>query len=208
LAPADRAQLPNGVYDLGVAHGIAGTLATLGAATPASIAGSRELLEGAIAWLLTQPRPAGGVSRFATWTTGNGADPSARAAWCYGDPGIACALAAASARAGVAAGMAAAVETAHGAALRTPENGRVTDAGLCHGSAGLAVIFARLCETIGGPELHDATRTWLLRTIDYLERDGFAGTSTPQRATCFRGLGLLTGAAGILLDRALGLSIR
>jgi hypothetical protein len=117
--------------------------------------------------------------------------------------------------------MAAAVETAHGAALRTPENGRVTDAGLCHGSAGLAVIFARLCETIGGPELHDATRTWLLRTIDYLERDGFAGTSTPQRATCFRGLGLLTGAAGILLalsslttssaaawDRALGLSIR
>lgn len=219
LSEPYRTVFPDGVLDLGVAHGVAGTLAALSAASAASVVGARALLESAVDWLLAQPRPRDGVGRFATWGLDSAADVSARAAWCYGDPGIACALAAAGG-VGVDAARAAAVETARMAALRSADTSRVADAAICHGSAGLAVIFARLSRAIGSAELQAATTTWTLRTIDYLERDGFGPHRMPAEPICFAGSGLLSGAAGVLLallsvathvgaawDRALALSV-
>ncbi|HEX8826294.1 MAG TPA: lanthionine synthetase LanC family protein, partial [Archangium sp.] len=70
------------------------------------------------------------------------------------------------------------------AAARLPEQTRVTDAGLCHGAAGLGHLLNRVAQATGDEALAEAARRWLGRAVEL------------WRPSHEEGPGLLTGAAG------------
>jgi hypothetical protein len=169
----------DGRVNLGLAHGVSAVIAVLAAC------GAQPLLDGAVAWLLAQPAR------------------DERAAWCYGDPGVAIALLQAARAAGDPAWERSALELALGVAGRAPEDCGVLDASLCHGAAGLGHLLNRLAQAMGDPELLAAARYWLRRALDLREPGtgvgGYTALRYDARARAYADPdpGLLMGAAGI-----------
>jgi hypothetical protein len=200
------AKAPAGYYNLGMAHGMPGVVALLGATCRTGVRRhhARRLLGGAVAWLLAQRLGPDVASCFpSTVAPGLSAEPS-RLAWCYGDAGVAGALH----LAGVGAKQPAWTEEALGimtkAARLAPEDSGVVDAGLCHGSAGLAIQFHRMYQATGEERMADAARYWIGRTLQFRRSgQGVAGYLARMGTTDAGGerwvaeSGLLTGAAGI-----------
>jgi hypothetical protein len=202
-----RDRCPEGNFNLGVAHGMPGAVALLGAACAAGLEEeARPLLDGAILWMLGQRLPPGAGSHFPS-VVAPGLDSASqgpsRAAWCYGDPGIAAALLAAGRAAGEPAWEREALAIAAAAAVRPVETAGVVDVGLCHGAAGLAHLFNRFWQAGGDPACAAAARFWLGRALE-MRRPGEgiggflawlpdAGGELAWRADP----GFLTGAAGI-----------
>jgi lantibiotic modifying enzyme len=207
LPDHQREVCPKGHYNLGVAHGVPGVIALLGAASAAGVAASttRRLLDGSVRWLLANHLPEDRGSTFAVWTA-SGIEPRpARSAWCYGDPGIAAALLTAARGARRTSWKREALEIARRAAARPPDQAGIRDAGLCHGAAGLAHLFNRMYHATGDQSLAEAARFWLARTLEMRQPGrGIAGFTayhpredgTPDWKD---DPGLLTGAAGIAL---------
>ena len=78
----------------------------------------------------------------------------------------------------------------------------MTDAGFCHGSAGLAHLFNRMYQATREPKLADAALLWLEHTLEQCERAEGELTVRPGRArrhVPWNGAGLLEGAAGVAL---------
>jgi lantibiotic biosynthesis protein len=197
----DRHQ-PAGV-DLGVAHGIAGVVPLLARVQRLGLAQQtvRPLLDGAVGWLLAHlVDTASGPT--VPYFVADGVEPGpARSAWCYGDPGVAAALLLAARDAGEPAWAADAITLAMGAANRPPDQTGVVDAGLCHGSAGLAHLFNRMYQMTAEPILADAARFWVERTLELCSAavPGQGAAVTGGAPTPWAGPGLLEGAAGIAL---------
>jgi hypothetical protein len=173
---------PGGV-DLGVAHGIAGVIPFLARVHRLGLARQtvRPLLDGAVHWLLAHLVDVGSGPTV-PYFVADGVEPGpARSAWCYGDPGV--------------AGLAVR------AAARPPGQTGVTDAGLCHGSAGLAHLFNRMYQMTAEPALADAARFWVERTVELCSAmaPGRDVTLTEAARPAWKGPGLLEGAAGIAL---------
>lgn len=205
LYPHERQRFPNGMINLGVAHGVPGVLPVLAQALAVGAApeSARALLRGAVEWLLARKLPAEGVSDFPdAWGPGAAPHPT-RAAWCYGDPGVAAALWITARAAGEPAWEEEAVRIARKVARRPAETCGVRDACLCHGAAGLGHVLNRLYQAMGDPELLDAARAWMERALDFREPgQGVAGLLTwgPDAAGEMSWLSdpsLLTGAAGV-----------
>ncbi len=232
LPPAAREAFPLGCFDLGVAHGAAGIVALLAAARAAGVAAgpAERLLDAAVRRLLAGQRraTAAAAGRFPHRLAPDGSAPEgpSRLAWCYGDLGIAAVLALAARAARRPDWLSAAADIALAAAARPAAASGVVDAGLCHGAAGVAHLFARLHVATGSAALADAARGWLRRALDLrspgLGPGGFASwADTAAGGTwCAEG-GFLTGAAGVGLallgavspvdpawDRVLALSLR
>jgi hypothetical protein len=149
-----------------MADGQAGVVAFLAGAADRHDA-ARALLAPATEWLIAQAHPEPSPWAFANVV---GRD-SSRLAWCYGDPGVAVALS----RAAATLSREDLAEVARGVAVRAARrlgDRTVEDAGLCHGSAGLAHVFARLWQYTGETSCADAARFWLLRTLHQRSRDG------------------------------------
>jgi hypothetical protein len=212
-----REIFPKGYYNLGLAHGVPAVIALLSVtATAAAGIGAagdtaaaelarraRSLADGAIRWLLAQRLPPGQSSWFgATFSPETPAQQS-RLAWCYGDPGIAASLLVTARAAGDAALERFALDLALDAAARPMEDSAVRDAGLCHGSAGLAHLFNRFYQETGEPRLAEASRRWFEHALDFqLPGQGFAGYRAywvePGGDQSWRNeAGLLEGVAGI-----------
>jgi lantibiotic modifying enzyme len=211
LPPHQRRDFPDGYLNLGVAHGVPGVIPILAAACRAGVAAerARTLLDGAVAWLLTQ-RLDGGFPYHA----GEGEEHPARLAWCYGDPGVAVALLAAARAVGEAGWRSAAVEIARGAARRDPETAGVQDAGLCHGAAGLGHLFNRIHQATGDGPCGEAARFWYRRALE-MEPPGEWVTGFPSLQPQPDGsrqvveeTGFLTGVAGVGLAFLAALSSR
>ena len=95
-----------------------------------------------VEWLLAEQLPNHPAARFG-YTAGDYSEPS-RLAWCYGDLGIAAVLLSAARAADNATWEREAIQIARLAAQRTLANSGVQDAGLCHGSAGIAPLVQPL----------------------------------------------------------------
>ena len=205
LHPDARRNVPYGYYNLGMAHGVAGVIASLAGATSAGIDGAAALLDDAVAWLERQVL----VGEVALWPffVGRAVDVRpARLAWCYGDPGITLAL--------IAAGGAReredwlalanrAIDLMH---ARAYEASGVTGASLCHGSAGLAHLCGRLHAATGRRELAEMARHWCERTLELrVEGQGLGGYSVwdpfdpDEVGGDVQGPGFLAGVAGVAL---------
>jgi hypothetical protein len=91
-----REEYPEGYYNLGAAHGVAGVVGILGRACGAGLGRglARRLLDGGVAWVLANKRADDGGSTFPSFLAPQpvGATASCRSAWCYGDPGMVAAL--------------------------------------------------------------------------------------------------------------------
>ncbi len=223
---------PNPEWNLGVAHGVPAIVAFLGGVCAAGIEPRIErkahaLLEKAVVWLLAQELPKGQAGCFA-YAVGPGIPTvAARAAWCYGDPGLAATLLLGARAVGESAWERAAIRIALRAARRPADTCGVVDAGLCHGAAGLAHIFHRLYRATEDERFAVAARSWFARTLAmWRPGRGFGGfakyTSNAQGAMGWEAdSGFLTGTGGIALalaaaltsfepewDRALALSLR
>jgi lantibiotic modifying enzyme len=170
-----KALYPEGYYDVGMAHGQAGTVAMLAAALAAGVDSAKPLLESATAWLLAQRLPDDeGPGRYPLIIDKRDHPPrGGRFAWCYGDAGVAVALLAA----GRALHDEAILREAHDLAVTSiPRQDGVVDAPLCHGSAGLLQVYLRLAQGTGDERLNDAARTWADVTLHRHRRpDGIAG---------------------------------
>jgi lantibiotic modifying enzyme len=212
MPPERHAAHPNGYFDLGVAHGVPGVVAVLAGALAAGVTveTTRPLFERSLAWLMTQRGPSDAESAFAT-----GFDTrTARSAWCYGDPGIAGALFAATRAVGDARGAAQALAIARHATTRPFERSGCVDAGLCHGAAGLALIYNRLWQATDEGIFADAARLWYVRALDMRRAgQGVAGIQSRRARTdgdhqlgWFDDASFLTGAVGVGLALLAGIS--
>jgi lantibiotic modifying enzyme len=195
----DRAQFPDGLYDLGLAHGVTGVIGLLTSLYP--LPGLRErvepLLRGAVRWLRAQRVTNRFKGHYPALVGLTGvAERAARSGWCYGDVGIALTLLRAGSILGDEALRTEAIELA---LSRPDELFDVEDAGLCHGAAGVALLFARMARL--APEADGlvlAAQRWANTTIT-LRRPGtgIAGYSALDVDGWSATPNLLTGAAGI-----------
>jgi hypothetical protein len=201
-----RGVLPDGCYNLGVAHGVPGVLGLLASARREGFADPRlaPLADQIVRWLLAQRLPAGGNSVFPAYF-GPGAPPQpARTAWCYGDLGIAAVLLSAARSFGRPDWEDEALALARLAATRSEEAAGALDACLCHGTAGNAHLLLRLHHATGDPILGDAALEWLGRTLEH-RRPGEAVAGFPTWLPELAGdggewypdPGFLMGAAGV-----------
>jgi len=208
LLPRQQRELcPRGYYNLGLAHGVPGVIAVLGAACAAGARPrkARKLLDSAVTWLLRQKRKGRRGSRFPAWVVPGGKSESCRSAWCYGDPGVAAALFCAARSVGNSAWEREALEIARRSAASPPDEAGVVDAGLCHGAAGLGHVFNRLYQANGDATLRSAARYWFERTLAMRRPGrgvgGFSALGAREDGTRYweDDPGILTGAAGIAL---------
>lgn len=159
-------EFPEGNFNVGVAHGVPGVIPLLAQACAAGV-DARELLDGAVAWLLAQKLPAGASSIFPYTVAAGGEPRPTRLAWCYGDLGIAVSLLTAARAVGEAEWEREALEIAHRSRQREGEATGVIDAGLCHGAAGNAHLYNRLFQATGDPRFLESARHWFDRTLDF-----------------------------------------
>lgn len=202
LPPSRRAANPHGLINVGMAHGQPGVISFLASASR-HVKAARPLLSQATEWLCRQELPAGSVSCFpAEISRGRAPEPS-RLAWCYGDPGIAIALWHAARALGRPDLEQEAVRIGLHAAARSLDTTDVRDACLCHGSTGLALMFARLWHMTGLQQFATASRQWARLTLEY---ENVPGRSSGywfeiwDERRCLehvQALGLINGAAGV-----------
>lgn len=207
LTLATPQQCPNGYFDLGLAHGLPGVISILAAAARSGIASEKsgQMLHAASQWLWAQTLGPEEPSTLPQMASSELPRRASRAAWCYGDPGVAASLVAAADAVADADLMHRAIELARRAAARPLEQCGIVDAPLCHGAAGLGHIFNRLFQSTGRVEFADAAREWFSRALEM--RHPGKGIGGYQAAEKRAGGGLdwvsdpslLTGAAGIAL---------
>lgn len=201
---------PGGYLSLGMAHGQPGVVALLARLHAAGVDGAEDLLRRATAALTAYASPEhDAAGRYPTVLAERDEHrPGSRLAWCYGDPGVAMALLAAGRALGDDTVVAEALATARAAAARPFEASSVVDTGLCHGTAGLVLIFSRLYAETQDEVFAEAARRW------YAVLPGQRVPGAPYAG--FRGIldaeegyvalpGFLEGAAGAglaLLDAA------
>lgn len=170
--------------NLGLAHGMPAVLASIIPAIkiPALSHQASGLLSAGCQWLLQQQLQQ--ADSCFPYRAGAGAD--SRLGWCYGDLSLALLLA----RAGQALQNADLLAQAHRIALhaaaRQQQSARVTDAALCHGSAGLMLQFRLLQQFFPDPALAEAACYWRQLTLQLL-----------PLAIEQQDAGLLNGTAGI-----------
>jgi hypothetical protein len=202
LPEAQRARFPEGVIDLGVAHGVPGVIGMLAQFVERGIEPerSRRLLADAVAWLLTAVPD--GEPRFGTSWPVDRPGPK-RIGWCHGDAGVAGVLL----RAGRALGSAELEGRAVDLLRRLigPLARReVPDASFCHGAAGLAHVYNIAFQCTGDLQMRVEAVRWLQEVLRLRTPGaGIAGYTSlkiegasPRREDDAT---LLTGAAGTAL---------
>jgi lantibiotic biosynthesis protein len=216
MTAEQRRQAPSGYVDCGLAHGVAGIVVLLAGMVDNGIEAERaaSLLRDTVAWLMGQELAGRQTGLFPAHVDPNLPASTTRVAWCYGDLGVANALAIAAHSLGDASLSASASRIAVAAAICTAEQAQVEDCTICHGGAGMLHGLLRLERLYPAAELRLGVEHWSTWLLDRWQPGTIA-----QGA--FAPLGLLEGDVGIGLalltalfdneptwDRALGLSVR
>lgn len=207
---------PRAYEDFGMAHGLAGVLPILAAAVALGVerATARALLDAAVARLLSRRVSGYGGLTWPAWdAVGDDAPGPTRAAWCYGDPGIATGLHLAASVDGVSEWRETALAAMTSVAGRPPSACSVFDASVCHGAAGLAHLLRRWHLATGNEAFQNASAAWFARALALAEPDlEFAGFPMTEvvgdEAVKVARVGLLDGTAGVALALASALNGR
>jgi hypothetical protein len=186
-----RARFPEGYYNLGVSHGLAGVVSVLAQAEAAGVTEAGEAVRRSAGWLLDHRLADRSAGVFPSYVFPGVEPRPSRTAWCYGDPGVSAALLLASRLLGSDAWAEAALAAARPAALRPSGKVVVDDASLCHGAAGLAHLFNRLFHATGEPVFEDSSRRWLRATLSLVKEmdrpwflEGLTGPGLVLLAAC------------------------
>ncbi|MFP4022887.1 MAG: lanthionine synthetase C family protein [Thiohalospira sp.] len=193
------------VYNLCLSHGISSLIIILSKIYSLGINQEKsfQLLNGAVNYLLANEQDFYTVgSHFPNWISKNSNTQKSRLAWCYGDLGIGIALWLAGKNANNSEWQNKALEILlHCTQRKDLEENFVVDAGLCHGTAGIAHIYNRMYNYTKREEFKQAALYWFDQTFKMAKfEDGLAGYKT-WRSVEYGGwqndYGLLTGIAGI-----------
>lgn len=188
-------------FNLGLAHGVPGIISSLLQACEVQALRERAtvLVTSSCDWLVAQAdKSIRNISYYGSFV---GDERNTRLGWCYGDITIALTLV----RVGKALNRQDYIDFAKTVALdcatRDVKKAMIRDAGLCHGSAGLAIIFKLLYQHFELPALHKACEHWLDYTLDLYRQDGLQGLNmfNGQSQTYESSVSLLTGDAGVAL---------
>ncbi|MBV8757757.1 MAG: lanthionine synthetase C family protein [Deltaproteobacteria bacterium] len=197
---------PEGFLGIGLAEGACGVAALLAHVHASGFMHprTRELLTGALTFVRANRTPDARHACFPIAADGAAAGLPARTSWCLGDLGVAVALWHAGHALDDRETIADAVNIAHTAAQRAAGDTGIVDAGLCHGTAGAAHIFARFHQWTRDAVFATAARNWYARTLGMRGRAfGVAGyaslVGSPVGQAWEDEPGLLRGAAGIAL---------
>ena len=191
-------------YNLALSHGISSIIIFLSRVVNSGICDGKitEMLSGAVNYVLSQEKD---FSQFGSFFPNciikNSSEPlsKSRLAWCYGDLGIGLALW----QAGKAIdkidwrnkGLEILLQSTQRRNLR--ENS-VMDAEICHGSAGIAMIYRRMYLEAGRNEFLEAISYWIQQTLNFsCFEDGLAGYKRFEKEGWKNDYSLLTGIAGI-----------
>ena len=186
-------------YNLGLAHGVPGIIASLLPALniPPLYSRTKKLLIQSCDWLLEQELSVS--DRKSYFSSLNTSTHPSRLGWCYGDLTIALILFRVGKILELPSYMEKAKEISLHAATRDEVSSAVGDAGLCHGSAGLALIFQLTAQELNMPELLDISEKWLDFTIELFDKNGIEGfyKLSGYDKTLSECTGFLEGYAGI-----------
>jgi lantibiotic biosynthesis protein len=196
------------VYNTSLSHGMTSIVAFLSKAYKCNILKSKvkDLIYGAVCYLLSLKAdiPNFGGSFFPSYFFINkdSVENASRLAWCYGDLGI-----------GIVLWQASQIlqnkeweKIAIGMLLQTtsrkdPVKESVNDAGICHGTAGIAHIYNRMYHYTGIETFRDSAIYWLHETLNKsVFEDGLAGYKawhTEKYGGWTNEVGILEGIAGI-----------
>lgn len=194
----------NTVYNLALCHGISSIIIFLSRVINSDMSNERncEMLVGAVNYLLSQQK---NFSQFGSCF------PSfilkefpeniskSRLAWCYGDLGVGIALW----QAGKVLKKMEWQEKGLEILLQSTRRQQysetfVDEAGICHGSTGIVLIYRRMFFETHYNEFKEAVLYWLNRTLKFSNyEDGLAGYKTLVKNKWICDYSLLTGIAGI-----------
>ncbi|WDE10898.1 lanthionine synthetase LanC family protein [Thalassomonas haliotis] len=187
-------------FNLGLAHGVPGVIAVLTSVCQHHSALRAEfepVLASGCQWLMSQTRAEQEPgSRYAYSACTNG---HSRLGWCYGDLSNALILG----RAGKLLADDVLFQFSRQLMLDTSkrlyDDSGVLDAGICHGSAGICLMYQQAGELFNAPELFTAAQYWLDHTLARFDRDGLKGLDKYSAADeCYLPeSGLLEGYTGI-----------
>lgn len=191
--------------NLGLAHGIPAIIASMIPAIESldDNGRSNHLVRKGCEWLIAQEQD---VNEFGSHFAYLANRPEiSRLGWCYGDLGIALTLI----RAGHALNEANFIdkgkEIAISSAKRDFQSSGVRDAGLCHGAAGIFLLFDLINRACPDEQFELAKRYWIGQTLDFYRKNGISGFN-PFRAgpdgtgeSYPRETGLLAGHSGVAL---------
>ncbi|MFZ5818124.1 MAG: lanthionine synthetase C family protein [Bacillota bacterium] len=212
---SDRLQYPQGNFNVGMSHGIAGPLALLSLAALHGVAvdGQREAMERVASWLLqVQLRDSMGgywpgrvswAEQINPDRQTSTAEEHHRAAWCYGTPGAARSLWLGGKALGEERLCGAAVDSLVDCLHRPVETWNIDSPTFCHGKAGLLQITRRMFQDSGDPRLTvhvDRLTQMLLQGHAPTARFGFPDLEPANgQMRAVDKPGLLDGAAGVAL---------
>jgi lantibiotic modifying enzyme len=161
------------------------------------------LLKGTVEYLLRQTLDTTKyMCHFPSWASKEEPSHYSRLGWCYGDLGTGIVLWLTAQRTGNKKWREKAIEILlHSTQRREPPNTGVVDAGLCHGSSGIAHIYNRMYHYTGRDEFRKAALYWFDQVLETaVFDDGYAGYKAlhgKQRGGWVKEAGLLEGIAGI-----------
>lgn len=189
------------VFNLGMAHGMASTiqiLALIYKINDSSLIESRTktLLEGIVNFYIEQ-KLLNNICSFPNYI--NEATNHSRLAWCYGDLSIGIALY----NAGIVLNNTSIQNDALEICKKTTyrhddEDTGIKDAGICHGTSGLTLMYHNLFNISGIDIFKNAKEYWISRTMEFAKfNGGIGGFKTYTRDGYVNELNLLEGSTGI-----------
>lgn len=192
-----------GVFNFGLAHGMPAILLMLSRIIKENHLENdrkaRELLAGCARFILSEKLEASCVSTFPHYFSDDVPRAESRLAWCYGDLSICIALWVA----GETLNDQSFKEEAINIGLKTikrkdPLDTGIMDAGICHGSAGAALLYWRLHQLTGVEDFRMAADFWIEDTMQRANfDDGQAGFKMWTKDGYLNEVNILNGIAGI-----------
>ena len=194
-------------YNLALSHGMSSIIIFLSRVIKAGICNERiiEMLSGAVNYVLQQEKDFSQFgSCFPNYVLKDTPDSlsKSRMAWCYGDLGVGMALWQAGKVTEKTEWRNKGLEILLQSTKRkNPVETFVQDAGICHGSAGIAMIFCRMYLETNKDEFKEATPYWIQQTLNFsCFEDGLVGYKTVEKDGMKQDYSLLGGIAGIGLE--------
>lgn len=190
-------------FSINLSHGIASIITFLGKLYELGIYREKVsmLLNGAVKYLLAQRLDTAQYSsNFPTWALEDEPPTASRLAWCYGDLGIGIGLWQAAKNTSNKEWESIALEVLlHSTHRVNPEENSVVDAGLCHGTAGIAHIYNRMYHYTGEVAFKKSALYWFEQTLKMAKfHDGLAGYRAYQgKKDPVKEPAFLEGTAGI-----------
>ncbi len=191
-------------YNLALSHGIPSIIIFLSRIIKSEVSDKKviEMLSGAVNYVMLQQKDFSEFgSCFPSYLLKDSQNPTSksRLAWCYGDLGIGISLWQAGKALKKTEWKQKGVEILLQSTKRQNYSDTlVIDAGICHGSAGIAMIYNYMFYETHQQEFKEATVYWLAQTLNFSPfEDGLAGYKSFVKDKWECDYSLLTGISGI-----------